>query len=127
MNEFAEAILEKNFIQKMNSSDYKAKHSKELQWLNFVFGHKVNYSIIRSICMMLAEAIGLHFGRECYRRKSTCFFWLHLYFKEIQDYLSYHSISMEFTDGSRICIRPFSELSPELNSPHVPFNDLDHM
>ena len=106
----SEIELEQSVMETMKSQNFKLKSSEAYNWFVSLFGEKISHDLVRSVCMLLSEMISQAFGRECYRRKKTCFFWANVHFNEIQQYLSNHSISVELTNGVKIPILPFRKM-----------------
>lgn len=95
-----------DIINEMKAQSYHYKNSKEYNWLISIFEERPNHMFLKSLCMFLANVADVKITNQYYLRKETCYFWIHKYYNEIQNYLSNHTITIELENSERIYLVP---------------------
>lgn len=95
-----EHALERSIIEMMKKKNFHYKKSDSYLWLTKNFGKKITHIDARAICSFFSEFIGReNYGREWYRRKQTCFFWIDEHMNDIKNFLNQHTVVVEMEHG----------------------------
>ncbi|EAY12310.1 hypothetical protein TVAG_161160 [Trichomonas vaginalis G3] len=80
-----EKALEEAVKENMKRTGFKPKDCDAYKWLKSFFGDKFSSDDVKNLSLVINDKLGIQFGREYYRRKKTCIYWIQLNFQEIKE------------------------------------------
>ena len=97
---------EKILLHAMENENFQYAECEAFTWIKTYFGGNITHPYLQNICRGLSERYDIPIGREYYRRKETCWYWLHKNFEIIKRKLTV-KIKIIFENGE-IIIPPFT-------------------
>lgn len=99
---------EKLLLEAMENEGFNEKYCEAYKWLSSYYGN-IQFPALRTICTALADHLSIPIAREFYRRKKTCYYWLHTNFETIKCNLK-GTTKIDVYDGTSIIIPAFPSL-----------------